>query len=179
MGAGLGGGSSDAAWTLRMLNEIDSLGLKQQELFTFAAQLGSDCAFFVQDKPMVGEGRGELLSPTSATLQDKFLVLIKPGIHVSTSHAFSGVKPKTKIVDLRSALENSSIDQWRTVVKNDFEDSVFVRFPEIEKIKNQLYESGALYASMSGSGSAVFGIFSNPVDLRNKFSGMTYWAAKL
>jgi 4-diphosphocytidyl-2-C-methyl-D-erythritol kinase len=179
LGAGLGGGSSDAAWTLKILNSIFKINLSQARLHSYAAELGSDCAFFIHDKPMIGKGRGEILSDTSVSLRNKFIVLVKPDVHVSTAEAFAGVKPKTSEVDLSYVLENYSAEEWSSFVKNDFDDSVFVEFPVIAKIKDDLYEAGALYASMSGSGSAVFGIFSKPVDLTGKFPGMIYWSGTI
>jgi 4-diphosphocytidyl-2-C-methyl-D-erythritol kinase len=179
MGAGLGGGSSDAAWTLRILNSIFKLNLSTARLHSYAAELGSDCAFFIDDKPMIGKGRGEILGETSVSLRNKFIVLVKPDVHVPTAEAYAGIKPKTPGVDLSYALENYSVEEWKTFVKNDFEDSVFLKFPVVAKVKNDLYDSGALYASMSGSGSAVFGIFSGPVDLKEKFTGMVYWSGTI
>jgi 4-diphosphocytidyl-2-C-methyl-D-erythritol kinase len=148
-GAGLGGGSSDAAWTLRLLNEVFDLKHSREELRSYAAQLGSDCAFFIDDVPKIGSGRGEILKDTSLSLKGKFIVIIKPGIHVSTAEAYAGVVPK------ESKLDVEDMSTW----KNDFEESVFEKYPLIRKIKEELYKHGAEYASMSGSGSSVFGIF--------------------
>jgi 4-diphosphocytidyl-2-C-methyl-D-erythritol kinase len=149
-GAGLGGGSSDAAWTLRLLNDVFELGLTKDELKRYASQLGSDCPFFIEDGPMIGKGRGEILTKTDMTLKDKFVVIVKPDVHVSTAEAYGGVVPKESTLDIHNL----------TSLKNDFEDSVFQRYPVIRSIKQQLYSAGAMYAAMSGSGSAVFGIFS-------------------
>jgi 4-diphosphocytidyl-2-C-methyl-D-erythritol kinase len=171
-GAGLGGGSSDAAWTLRMLNSMFELKLSFSQLQSYASRIGSDCAFFIQDKPMIGKGRGEVLEETTVSLKNKFIVLVKPDVHVSTAEAYSNVKPEIPETDLRQILSQSPVHQWKNLLKNDFEDSVFQKFPVIGKIKKTLYEEGALYASMSGSGSSVFGIFESPVDLKAKFSGM-------
>jgi 4-diphosphocytidyl-2-C-methyl-D-erythritol kinase len=171
MGAGLGGGSSDAAWTLRMLDSIFALKLSPSQLQSYASSIGSDCAFFIQDKPMIGKGRGEVLEETTVSLKNKFIVLVKPDIHVSTAEAYSNVKPEIPQTDLRQIVEQSPIQQWKNFLKNDFEDSVFQKFPVIGKIKKTLYEEGALYASMSGSGSSVFGIFESPVDLTEKLAG--------
>lgn len=158
-GAGLGGGSSDAAFTLRMLNEIFKLNLSITQLLSYASQLGSDCAFFIQDKPMLGEGRGEVLSEIKVDLKGKFLMLIKPDVHVSTAAAYASVKPEKPSIKLKDVLEKNGVDTWRNLLKNDFENSVFEIHPLIRKIKEELYAAGAQYASMSGSGSAVFGIF--------------------
>lgn len=151
-GAGLGGGSSDAAWTLRLLNDVFGLNLSKEELKNYASQLGSDCAFFIEDVPMIGTGRGEILTKANIDLSGKYIVIIKPDIHVSTAEAYASIVPKESEFNLNDL--NS--------LKNDFEVSVFKKYPQIEKIKAALYEAGASYASMSGSGSAVFGIFTAP-----------------
>lgn len=179
VGAGLGGGSSDGAWTLRLLNTIFELGLTEFQLRIYASGLGSDCSFFIGDDPLIGKGRGEQLSKTSVSLQNNFLVLVKPELHISTAEAYSGVTPKLPDADLQRVLEQTPIDQWKEIVKNDFEDSVFKKFPAIAKIKAVLYANGARYASMSGSGSAVFGIFTSPVDVSGNFPGMSYWSGML
>ena len=177
MGAGLGGGSSDAASVLRMLNEIFNLSLSAQQLSVFASQLGSDCSFFLHNKPSVGRGRGNELSDISIPqLKGKFLIVVKPEIHVSTAEAYSNVKPAEPHHDLSELLTTLSVEKWRDEVKNDFENSVFQRYPAIGSIKEELYKSGALYASMSGSGASVYGVFSGYVDLREKFPRAKYWS---
>jgi 4-diphosphocytidyl-2-C-methyl-D-erythritol kinase len=177
-GAGLGGGSSDAAHTLRMLNDIVNLGLTTAQLQHYAATLGSDCSFFIQDSPMLATGRGEQLSEITLSLAGKFLVLVKPSVHVSTAEAYAGVKPSLPTHDLNEVLQ-SPIASWKNLLKNDFELSVFHKFPVIKAIKEKLYNAGALYASMSGSGSSVFGIFATEVDLKNEFQNTTYWSGVL
>ncbi|MBT1696247.1 4-(cytidine 5'-diphospho)-2-C-methyl-D-erythritol kinase [Fulvivirgaceae bacterium PWU4] len=179
MGAGLGGGSADAAWVLRTLDQVFNLQLTSEKLRYYASQLGSDCAFFISDKPMLGTGRGEVLEPVSVNLAGKFMVLVKPDIHVSTAEAYSAVRPGQPAHDLNKVLEQQPVDSWKGSVVNDFEDSVFRRYPLIARIKETLYAKGALYASMSGSGSAVFGIFSNPTDLRSTFEAHVYWSGVL
>lgn len=164
-GAGLGGGSADAAYTLRLLNDIFSLNLSPEKLIPYAAQLGSDCAFFVQDKPKLGTGRGEILHDTTVSLRGKFLVLLKPDVHVSTAEAYAGIVPSTPAVSLREILENNGPGGWRSLLKNDFEESVFRKYPVVAALKEDLYQAGALYASMSGSGAAVFGIFEKEKDI--------------
>jgi 4-diphosphocytidyl-2-C-methyl-D-erythritol kinase len=159
-GAGLGGGSSDAAWTLRLLNDVFDLRLTKDELRQHAAQLGSDCAFFIDDVPMMGRGRGEVLSPVDVSLKGKFIVIIKPDVHVSTAEAYSGIVPRESHLDI----ENIPIEDWKLFVRNDFEESIFKKYPQPGLIKRSLYDAGAVYASMSGSGSAVYGIFSNKVN---------------
>lgn len=177
-GAGLGGGSSNGSFTLRALNEVFHLGLSPIDLRGYAAQLGSDSAFFVEDKPMIGTGRGEILTETSVSLKGYFLVLIKPDIHVSTAEAYSGIQPAAPAKALTSVLQLPA-EQWRNNLINDFEQSVFKKYPAIESIKSALYGHGAIYASMSGSGSSVFGIFKSAIDLSEKFPGMHYWAGEL
>ncbi len=178
-GAGLGGGSSDGAYALRLLKQIFDLKLSQDKLKDYALRLGSDCPFFIEDKPMLGSGRGEALTDISIDLNGKFLVLIKPDVHVSTAEAYSGVKPTALSQSIKNILEQKPIAEWKNFLKNDFEQSVFVNYPVIRDIKEKLYEHGALYASMSGSGSAVFGIFEKPVELKAQFSNAIYWSGKL
>ncbi|MBK8291213.1 MAG: 4-(cytidine 5'-diphospho)-2-C-methyl-D-erythritol kinase [Flammeovirgaceae bacterium] len=177
MGAGLGGGSSDAAFMLRSLNSLFGLNLSVEQLNTYAAKLGSDCSFFVTDTPKLGSGRGEILQPTPVSLKGLYLVIVKPTIHISTAEAYASVKPKEPSISLSAILE-SPITSWKGKLRNDFEDSVFKIHSPINKIKDELYRHGALYASMSGSGAAVFGIFNEPVSLKNNFEG-DYWAGVL
>lgn len=178
-GAGLGGGSSDGAHVLRLLNQIFNLALSQEGLKKYALVLGSDCPFFIEDKPMLGSGRGEELTEISLDLSGKFLVLVKPEVHVATAEAYAGIKPKENSARINDILENNPVEQWRNDLKNDFEETVFLKYPTIGAVKQALYEGGAAYASMSGSGSAVYGIFEKPVDLKERFSGMIYWSRTL
>lgn len=177
MGAGLGGGSSDGAWTLRLINDIFSLNISKAKLKEYASMLGSDCAIFIEDGPAMGSSRGEILKPTSLSLKGKFIVIVKPDVHVSTAEAFAGITPMQPNEELQTAIENLPVSQWNGVVKNDFEISVFKKHPIIKEAKEKLYSFGAVYASMSGSGSAVFGIFENEIDLKSEFSKMTYWSS--
>ncbi len=179
MGAGLGGGSSDGAYALNLLNEIFELELPEKQLMDYALQLGSDCPFFIQKNPVLGKGRGELLSPIDISLKGKGLVVIAPSIHVSSSEAYNNIKPANPEGTLEGILKNHEIGDWKNVLVNDFEEGVFSKYPEIEKIKKQLYQEGALYACMSGSGSSVFGIFGTPVSLENKFTDHVYFSGVL
>ena len=174
-GAGLGGGSSDAAFTLRLLNSVFDLKLNPIQLRKFAAQLGSDCSFFVEDKPMLGSGRGEQLVDLPLSLKGLYMVLVKPDIHVSTADAYAGVKPHTPHQTLTDIL-TLPVAEWKDHLVNDFERSVFAKYPAIEAIKKEFYDHGALYASMSGSGSSVFGIFLSQTERSHQFKGMQYWA---
>lgn len=178
-GAGLGGGSSDAAYTLRMLNTIFKLNLSSEKLSYYASILGSDCSFFIYDKPRLATSRGEILSDMSLSLSGHHLIIVKPEVHVSTAEAYGGVTPQPANINLEEFLQNQSIRKWKGVVKNDFEDSVFKNHPVINDIKNRLYEKGALYASMSGSGSAVFGIFESNPGIENDFKTNLYWSGDL
>jgi 4-diphosphocytidyl-2-C-methyl-D-erythritol kinase len=164
VGAGLGGGSADAAFALKMLNDLCTLGLSEQKLAEYAARLGSDCAFFIYNRPMIGEGRGEILTEIESGFMEGILaeydlqVLTPEGIAVSTKDAYGGIKPHLPEVPLREALARP-IEQWDGVLVNDFEETVFAKYPELAAIKRSLYDSGAVYASMSGSGSALFAIY--------------------
>ena len=160
VGAGLGGGSSDAASTLAMLDGMFSLGIEKNTLADYAAELGSDCAFFIYDRPMFGEGRGEMLSECSFSDIDGYeiKVVAPEGIAVSTAEAYKGIVPGIPGTPLKEALLRP-VDEWKDCVGNDFEKTVFPLHPELAAIKQSLYDSGAVYASMSGSGSALFAIY--------------------
>lgn len=175
VGAGLGGGSADAAFTLKALNELFSLGLSDGRLSEYASRLGSDCALFVWNRPMFGTGRGEVLEPFDLDLSGYELkVLVPEGISVSTREAYDGiiprisaegseasVAPKAPSAELKEALKRP-IEEWNGLVVNDFEVTVFKKHPELAAIKQSLYDSGAAYASMSGSGSSIFAIYKKP-----------------
>ncbi|MCE4565559.1 4-(cytidine 5'-diphospho)-2-C-methyl-D-erythritol kinase [Maribellus sp. CM-23] len=164
-GAGLGGGSADAAFTLKMLNEYFSLELKDDQLEKYAATLGADCPFFIRNKPTFAHGIGDQFEAVELDLSAYEIILLKPEFSVGTADAFRNIIPQKSDFDLRK-LADLPIEEWKDRVKNDFEKSVFPQFPQIEALKNLLYENGAVYASMSGSGSAVYGIFRHsPVDL--------------
>jgi 4-diphosphocytidyl-2-C-methyl-D-erythritol kinase len=177
-GAGLGGGSSDAAHTIRLLNIVFKLNLTVDTMMNYAAKLGSDCAFFIQDKPMMGTGRGEILKEFPLSLRGKFMVLIKPNVHVSTAEAYAGISPHQPETDLQHILERQVLPEWKTSLKNDFEESVFHKYPVIASIKENLYNHGAIYACMSGSGASVFGIFEKKIML-NIPSEYTSWSGLL
>ena len=159
VGAGLGGGSADAAFALKMLNELCGLGLSDQKLAEYASRLGSDCAFFIYNRPMMGEGRGEILTEWPVDISGYDLQVLTPeGVSVSTKDAYSGIRPHLPEVPLRDALARP-VEEWQGVLVNDFEETVFAKYPELDAIKRSLYECGAVYASMSGSGSALFALF--------------------
>lgn len=159
VGAGLGGGSADAAFALKMLNELCNLELTEQQLAAYAARLGSDCAFFIYNRPMIGEGRGEVLTEYQIDLNGYEIQVLTPeGIAVSTKDAYGGIRPHLPEVPLRDALQKP-VEEWDGVLVNDFEETVFAKYPELAAIKRSLYDSGAVYASMSGSGSALFAVY--------------------
>ncbi len=168
IGAGLGGGSADAVFTLKLLNEKFGLGLTLQQLKDYALHLGSDCPFFINNKAAYATGRGEVLEQLDLDLSGYKFVLINPGIAVKTSEAFEGIRPFVPENSLKKII-GMPISTWRSGLVNDFETSIFVRYPEIKAIKNVLYENGALYASMSGSGSSVYGIFEKETKLNFDF----------
>jgi 4-diphosphocytidyl-2-C-methyl-D-erythritol kinase len=159
VGAGLGGGSADAAFALKMLNELCALELNEGQLAGYASRLGSDCAFFIYNRPMIGEGRGEVLTEYPIDLECYDLQVLTPeGISVSTKDAYSGIRPHLPEVQLREALSRP-VEEWDGILVNDFEETVFAKYPELAAIKRSLYDSGAVYASMSGSGSALFALY--------------------
>ena len=161
VGAGLGGGSADAAFTLMALTNMFQLGLEDWQLADYAACLGSDCSFFIYNRPMFGEGRGDVLTDYDIDLSEYDIrVEVPEGVHVSTSEAYSRVIPRERLAlpPLREALRYP-VEMWPDVLFNDFESSVFPIYPAVEALKQRFYDEGAVYASMSGSGSAVFGLF--------------------
>jgi 4-diphosphocytidyl-2-C-methyl-D-erythritol kinase len=170
-GAGLGGGSSDAACIIKLLNDKFSLGLSTERMEEYAVKLGADCAFFIRNKPVFATGIGNLFEPVELSLKGYHIILIKPDIFVSTRDAFAEIKPVRPAVSLKEIVKQP-METWKHSMKNDFEDSVFKKFPEIAAIKDELYDLGAVYAAMSGSGSSVYGIFKAPIEnVEDKFCG--------
>lgn len=165
-GAGLGGGSADAAFTLRLLNNKFNLGLSRERLLDLALQLGSDCPFFIINKPCLATGRGELFEPVDLSkLKDYKLAVVTPGVHVSTAWAFGKLKIKNDGSSIKEVIAQP-VESWRHSLVNDFEEPVFQEYPVIRDIKESLYLNGAIYASMSGSGSAVYGLFEKDVEIK-------------
>lgn len=179
IGAGLGGGSADAAFFIKLLNEKFELGLAWGEMHHYAKQLGSDCSFFISNKPSYVQGKGDEFESISLDLSIYHITLIYPNIHINTAKAYSGVKPKASARSLENDLLQLSVEQWKEFVHNDFEDSIFPQFPEIKKIKEELYAHGAVYAAMSGSGSTVYGIFKEASNLKVKYKDYFVFEAKL
>ena len=171
VGAGLGGGSSDAAAIIKMLNEKFALGLTSEQMQNYAVQIGADCPFFINNTPVFATGIGNIFTPIEFSLHGKTIILVKPDIFVSTRDAYALVKPSPATIPLTEAIKQP-ISEWKQFITNDFEKSVFAKYPEIAAIKDKLYDMGALYASMSGSGSAVYGIFDSPIEYADEiFSG--------
>jgi len=167
-GTGLGSGSSDAAHTLILLNKFFKLNLDEKALLHFASTLGADCAFFIKNKPVIASGVGNIFQEISLNLSGKYLLLCLPEVSVNTANAYKNCKP---IIPEKSLAEliKLPIAEWKNNIKNDFENTVFTNFPVLRKIKDELYSKGAIYAQMSGSGSAIFGIFDEApnVELKN------------
>jgi len=158
IGAGLGGGSADAAFALRAIGEVFGLGLSTEQLESYARRLGADCAFFIQNQPCLALERGDVFEPIGLRLAGTPCVVVYPGLHISTAQAFAGIVPQAPAQPLRAALA-APMDTWRDTVFNDFEQSLAPAYPVLADIKQQLYSAGATYASLSGSGSAVYGLF--------------------
>ena len=168
--AGMGGGSSDCAYMIKALNEMCSLSMTEEEMIAEAAKLGADCPFFIMSRPAYAEGIGERLEPIALSLAGYWLVVVRPDIPVSTREAFSLVKPRPTLKKCREIVMQP-IETWREERVNDFEQSLFALHPEIGAIKSRLYDLGAVYSAMSGSGSSVFGIFRSEVKLEGEFDG--------
>ncbi len=168
VGAGLGGGSADGAFTLTLLNKKFDLGLSEKQLADYSLQLGSDCPFFIINKPCFATGRGEMLERIHVDLTNYKILLVHPGIHVSTTWAFSKIDPCRSPVSIPEIIQQP-IHTWKKDLKNDFEEPVFNKYPDIKNIKEKLYNGGAIYASMSGSGSTVYGIFKKEKDISISF----------
>jgi 4-diphosphocytidyl-2-C-methyl-D-erythritol kinase len=161
MGGGLGGGSSDGTYTFSALNNLFNLNLSDKELENYASQIGSDCPFFVKGKAQISRGRGELLEPIDLNLQGYFIKILNIGIHVSTAEAYSNVNFVKNPTPIKDIVINQRIEDWKINLKNQFEYSVFKKHPVLQTIKDLLYTEGAIYASMSGSGSTMYGIYKN------------------
>lgn len=164
MGAGLGGGSSDAAFFINQVNKQFNLQLAEEQKNNIASQLGSDCGFFLNNKPVLAKSRGDEFWDIKIDLSGYYILLVYPNIHSNTKEAYSGITPSSSKKDLKKIIENTDISKWKDELTNDFEKTVFIKYPQIKKLKEDIYTSGALYACMSGSGSSVFGIFDKQPD---------------
>jgi 4-diphosphocytidyl-2-C-methyl-D-erythritol kinase len=178
IGAGLGGGSSDGAFTLKLLNDLLGLNLSTGQLEGYARRIGSDCAFFIRNQPVFCFEKGDQFEDMGVDLKNYFIVLVNPGIHISTAEAYAGIRPQMPAKELRTVLLQP-IDQWKDQVLNDFEKELALKYPPIAQIKENLYRQGALYASMTGSGSTVYGIFEKETDLQALFPGYAVWQGPL
>lgn len=173
IGAGLGGGSADGAFTLQLLNKKFELGLSPDYLADYALSLGSDCPFFIYNKPIFATGRGEIFHPIELNLHQYKIVLVYTGFYINTAEAFSGITPAIPELSIKEIIQLSP-ENWKEKLVNNFETTVFKKYPELEKIKEQLYKAGAIYASMSGSGSVIYGLFEKGKTIDLNFAGNYY-----
>lgn len=179
VGAGLGGGTADAAYMMKLLNEFFNLQLSEAQLSKFASKMGADCAFFLKNKPVFAKGIGDDFEDINLSLQGKYIVLAKPPVNICTKTAYSSIKPKAPKIPLKEAILEP-IEKWRKLIFNDFEENIFSMYPEIRKIKDILFNNGAKYASMSGSGSTVYGIFDEAINLKALFpDNYFYWSDEM
>jgi 4-diphosphocytidyl-2-C-methyl-D-erythritol kinase len=178
MGAGLGGGSSDAAHCIKLLDEAFELNLAYGEKHHYARQLGSDCCVFINNRPAFGAERGDQLEFIDLDLKDLFLVIIYPGIHVSTAEAYSMIQPTKPSFSLEN-LQQLPLEKWRDQVKNDFEKPVFNKYPKLGEVKTKLYDLGATYSAMSGSGSAIYALFKHEINAGDHFKDCWTWQEKM
>jgi 4-diphosphocytidyl-2-C-methyl-D-erythritol kinase len=176
--AGMGGGSSDCAYMIRLLNEMFTLGLSDERMIQYAARLGADCPFFILSRPAYAEGIGERLQPISLDLSSYYIAVVRPDIPVSTKEAFSLIKPMKPARNCRDIVMQP-VETWRNELTNDFEQSVFTLHPEIGAIKERLYDLGAVYAAMTGSGSSVFGLFREEIKIGEHFPDMFTYCSRL
>jgi len=177
-GAGLGGGSSDASHTLKLVNRFCGLGIGNERLERIASTIGADCPFFIRNKPVLAKGIGDQFKPVDLSLDGYYICLVKPNVSVSTAEAYSMVKPAQPEVSLKEVIKQP-VERWKDLMVNDFEVSVFSKHPVIKEIKERLYGEGAIYASMSGSGSSLFGIFKEPTRIKEReiFRNCFVWEA--
>lgn len=174
IGAGLGGGSADGAFAIKAISQLFNLDISFEKQVAYARRLGSDCAFFIKNKPVYCFSKGDHFEEVSLDLSGKWIVLVNPQLHISTTEAYAGVVPAKSKNDLRD-LVKLPVQEWKESIKNDFESSLFPKYSVLPKLKNGLYEHGAAYASMTGSGSTVYGIFEKETDLSAVFAGYSLW----
>ena len=172
-GAGLGGGSADASFFLKSLNEYFNLNIPNRKLIDYASELGADCAFFINNEAVFASGTGNIFDDIELNLQNYYMVLVKPNFSISTLEAFNNIKPKMPDISLKELIK-LPVSEWKDRIVNDFEENLFQKYPLLSEIKQNLYNQGAVYASMSGSGSAIYGLFTDKPDLKNRFKGMFY-----
>jgi 4-diphosphocytidyl-2-C-methyl-D-erythritol kinase len=178
MGAGLGGGSSDGAFALKLIKDFFNLNLPLKTLEALAEKLGSDCPFFIQNKPVFSHDRGIKFEPISLDLSSYYVVIINPNIHIGTAEAYSLIQPKKTNLLLKESILKP-IEDWKELIVNDFEAPLMLKYPLLSILKSKLYEMGAIYASMTGSGSSMYGIFNKEIELNQTFTEFTVWQGKL
>jgi 4-diphosphocytidyl-2-C-methyl-D-erythritol kinase len=178
VGAGLGGGSADASHALTLLNSLFKLNIPESEIEIISSQLGSDCPFFIRNKPVFANEKGDVFEPLKLKIKNLFCVIIKPRFHINTSMAYSWIKPQKRKETLKNLIQ-LPITEWKNVIENDFEKVVAEKYPAIKNIKSRLYKLGAVYASMSGSGSAVYGLFTEEKHLDTYFRSSTVWSGRI
>ncbi|MFM2386008.1 MAG: hypothetical protein RL660_765 [Bacteroidota bacterium] len=178
-GAGLGGGSADATFMLQLLNQFFALQLSQEKLLALALQLGSDCPFFVHNTACYAEGRGEQMLLLDVDLSGKYIVMLKPPVHISTAQAFAGITPQAPKQNCKEVVGTKAITEWKHHLYNDFEQTTFKISPDFASAKQMLYDAGAVYASLSGTGSVVYGIFEYPIELPQVPKEWWSWAGIL
>lgn len=179
IGAGLGGGSADAAFFIKLIKDLFELNISWGEMHHYARTLGSDCSFFITNKPVIAEGRGDVYESIQLDLSEYYIALIYPNIAVNTATAYKNVIPAKPSRSLENDILNLPVEEWKAFIKNDFEKTVFAAQPQLKTIKEKLYAQGALYAAMSGSGSTVFGIFKEATNLKSVFPGAFVWENRL
>ena len=167
MGAGLGGGSSNAAYFITLINSKFDLGFSSDDMIQLSSQIGSDCAFFINNKPVFAEGKGDELSSININLNQYYILLVFPNIYCNTKDAFNHLIYQTPTIELKTIIDEMPIDEWKNYLVNDFEQSIFLKHPKIKELKELFYSEGAVYSSMSGSGSCVFGIFDQEPNLKS------------
>jgi 4-diphosphocytidyl-2-C-methyl-D-erythritol kinase len=160
------------------MNKAFKLNISDSDLESLSARLGSDCPFFIQNKPVLATGKGEIFEPLKLKLKNVFCVIVKPRIHVNTAEAYSWIKPKKRNSSLKDLLQ-TPMSEWKNSIENDFEKAVFEKYPTVKNIKSRLYKLGAFYSSMTGSGSAVFGLFTEEKHLNTYFRSNTVWNGNL
>jgi len=177
-GAGLGGGSANAAYMTRLLNKKFDLGMSSIEMEETVSQLGSDCAFFIKNEPAFAAMKGDKLSAITLDLSGYHILLVKPNVHISTPEAYANIKPQKPEISLKELIK-APIENWKNLIRNDFEASIFPKHPQLAQIKEELYAHGALFAAMSGSGSSMFGIFKEEPQVLPQWEKHYYWTDRL
>ena len=178
MGAGIGGGSSDATHTMLLINELFDLKISKSETILLSSQLGADCAFFVDNKPKYAEGIGDVLEEVKLDLSEYYIYIVKPDVFVSTKDAFENINPHPSNISLKEAIKQP-ITEWKKLIVNDFESTIFPKYPIIKEIKETLYALGAEYVSMTGSGASVYAISIDPIrDFEKHFNNCYLWCDK-